>query len=180
MKLKTKELIICAMFASITAILAQISIPIPFSTVPLTMQVFAVTISGVILGAKKGFISQLIYVMVGAIGIPIFAQMSGGLGIIFGYTGGFIISFPIIALLIGYVSEKYEKIPYIMISMILALCINYMIGTIWYSFIAGVSMIEGFIVCVAPFIISDIIKISLATTIGINIKRRLKKEVFTC
>ena len=62
MNLNTKDLIICAIFASITAILAQIAIPIPFSTVPLTMQVFAVAISGIILGSKRGFISMLIYV----------------------------------------------------------------------------------------------------------------------
>lgn len=180
MKLSTRDLIICAMFASITAILAQISIPLPFSTVPLTMQVFAVTISGVILGAKKGFISQLIYILLGAIGMPVFAGMSGGIGIVLGYTGGFIIAFPIMALVIGYVSERTDKIYYIMISMILALSINYLIGTLWYSFVAGVGMVEGFIVCVAPFLIADIIKIGLATAIGINIKRRMKKEVYAC
>jgi biotin transport system substrate-specific component len=180
MKLSTRDLIICAMFASITAILAQISIPLPFSTVPLTMQVFAVTISGVILGAKRGFVSQLIYILLGSIGMPVFAQMSGGLGIVLGYTGGFIMAFPIMTLLIGYISEKTDKIYYVMISMILALIINYTIGTLWYSFVAGVGFVEGFMVCVAPFIISDIIKLGLATSIGINIKRRMKKEVYAC
>ena len=157
MKLSTRGLIICAIFASITAILAQISIPLPFSTVPLTMQVFAVTISGIILGAKKGLISQLIYVTLGAIGMPVFAGMSGGMGMVFGYTGGFIISFPIMALVI-----------------------NYSIGTLWYSFVAGVGIVQGFTVCVAPFLIADIIKICLATTIGISVKSRIKKEVYSC
>lgn len=180
MKLSTRDLIICAMFASITAILAQISIPLPFSTVPFTMQVFAVTISGVILGAKRGFISQLIYIILGAIGMPVFAQMSGGMGIVFGYTGGFIMAFPIMVLVIGYISEKTDKIYYIMLSMILALIINYVIGTLWYSFVAGVGFTEGFVVCVVPFLIPDIIKIGLATTIGITLKRRMKKEVYVC
>ncbi|WP_250674367.1 biotin transporter BioY [Paraclostridium ghonii] len=180
MKLNTKDLIICAMFASITAILAQIAIPLPFSTVPLTMQVFAVTISGVILGAKKGFISQVIYILLGAIGMPVFAQMSGGAGIIFGYTGGFIMAFPLMALLIGYISEKYNSISSIMISMILALIINYTIGTLWYSFVAGVGFMEGFMVCVVPFILIDLVKVGLATTIGLTIKKRIKREVFSC
>ncbi|GAA0704307.1 biotin transporter BioY [Paraclostridium ghonii] len=180
MKLNTKDLIICAMFASITAILAQIAIPLPFSTVPLTMQVFAVTISGVIIGAKKGFISQVIYILLGAIGMPVFAQMSGGAGIIFGYTGGFIMAFPLMALLIGYISEKYNSISAIMISMILALIINYTIGTLWYSFVAGVGFMEGFMVCVVPFILIDLVKVGLATTIGLTIKKRIKREVFSC
>ena len=180
MKLNTKELIICAIFASITAILAQIAIPIPFSTVPLTMQVFAVTISGVILGCKKGFISQVIYILLGAIGIPVFAQMSGGIGILFGYTGGFIMAFPLMTMLIGYVSEKYDSILSIMISMIISLAINYTIGTLWYSFVAGVGFMEGFLVCVAPFIVVDTLKVALATTIGVNVKRRIKREEFLC
>lgn len=180
MKLNTKDLIICAMFASITAILAQIAIPIPFSTVPLTMQVFAVTISGVILGAKKGFISQVIYILLGAIGMPVFAQMSGGAGIIFGYTGGFIIAFPLMALLIGFISEKYNSISIIMIAMIGALIINYTIGTLWYSFVAGVGFMEGFMVCVVPFILVDLVKVGLAATVGLTIKKRIKREVFSC
>ncbi|CEN30190.1 MAG: biotin transporter BioY [Paeniclostridium sp.] len=180
MNLNTKDLIICAIFASITAILAQIAIPIPFSTVPLTMQVFAVAISGIILGSKRGFISMLIYVLLGAIGIPVFAQMSGGIGIIFGYTGGFIMAFPIMSLIIGYISEKYNKTIYIVLVMILSLAINYGIGTAWYSIVSGVGFKEGFMVCVAPFIFVDFIKIALATTIGITVKKRLKKEVFVC
>ena len=180
MKLKTKELVICAMFASITAVLAQISIPLPFTTVPLTMQVFAVAISGVILGCKKGFISQVIYILLGAIGIPVFAQMSGGMGVLFGYTGGFIIGFPLMSLVIGYISEKYESILTIMIAMIISLVIEYTMGTIWYSFISGVGFMEAIVTCVAPFVVLDLFKVILATTIGITIRRRIKKELSSC
>ena len=99
MKLKTKELVICSIFASLTAILTQISIPLP--AVPLTMQVFAVALCGLVLGKRLGFISQIIYVLLGTIGLPVFAQFSGGIGIILGPTGGFILSFPIIAFIVG-------------------------------------------------------------------------------
>lgn len=177
MKLTTKDLIMCAIFASITAILAQVSIPIPFSTVPLTMQVFAVTISGVILGAKRGFISQLIYVMLGAIGMPVFAQMTGGVHIIVGYTGGFIMAFPIMALVIGIISDKFKKLNYILLAMGFALLINYIIGTAWYSLISGVGFKEGFIACVVPFIAVDIIKVFFAATVGVNVKKRVLKGV---
>ena len=106
MKLKTKELVICSIFASLTAILTQISIPLP--AVPLTMQVFAVALCGLVLGKRLGFISQIIYVLLGTIGLPVFAQFSGGIGIILGPTGGFILSFPIIAFIVGYFSEKFK------------------------------------------------------------------------
>ena len=79
MKLKTKELVICSIFASLTAILTQISIPLP--AVPLTMQVFAVALCGLVLGKRLGFISQIIYVLLGTIGLPVFAQFSGGYNI---------------------------------------------------------------------------------------------------
>lgn len=89
-------------------------------------------------------------------------------------------AFPLISLLIGYVSDKYDTILPIMIAMIIALAINYTIGTLWYSFIAGVGFMEGFMVCVVPFILVDLIKVALATTIGINVKKRIKREVFSC
>ena len=136
MKLKTNELVICSIFASLTAILTQISIPLP--AVPLTMQVFAVALCGLVLGKRLGFISQIIYVLLGTIGLPVFAQFSGGIGIILGPTGGFILSFPIIAFVVGYFSEKFKST-----------------------------------ICVAPFIIVDIIKLSLATLVGKSILRRV-------
>ncbi len=69
MNLKTQNIIICGLFTSITAVLSQISIPLPFTTIPLTMQIFAVSLTGLILGSKKGFISILIYLLLGAIGV---------------------------------------------------------------------------------------------------------------
>lgn len=102
MKLSTKELVICSIFASITAILAQISIPIPFTTVQLTMQMFSVMICGILLGSRLGFLSQVIYLSLGLIGIPVFSQMGGGIGVLVGPTGGFLISFPIVSFIVGY------------------------------------------------------------------------------
>ncbi|MEG1310539.1 MAG: biotin transporter BioY [Romboutsia sp.] len=177
MKLSTKEIIICGLFAAITSILSQISIPLPFTTVPLTMQVFAVAISGIILGAKKGFISQTIYILMGAIGIPVFAEMTAGIGIVIGPTGGFILGFPLMSLIIGYFTEKFKKNTYIGIGMLLGLIIDYIIGTIMFSFITKVTFIQGIIVCVVPFILADLIKLSLAIFLGISISKRINKGI---
>lgn len=180
MKLNTKEITICALFSAITALLSQISIPIPFTTVPLTMQVFAVAISGVLLGAKKGFISQLIYMLMGSIGLPVFAQMSGGLSIVLGPTGGFILGFPLMALVIGYFSKKYNKTIYILIGMIIGIIIDYLIGTILFVFVTKSTFMQGLMMCVVPFIVVDLIKIGLATVIGITLSKRLKLEANIC
>ena len=94
MKRKTLDIVYCGIFATITAILAQISIPLP-GGVPLTLQTFAVSLAGILLGSKKGFISILVYVLMGAIGLPVFSGFSAGIGAIVGATGGFILSFPI-------------------------------------------------------------------------------------
>ena len=112
MKLSTKELVICSLFSSLTSILTQISIPLP--SVPITMQIFAVALCGLVLGKKLGFISQVIYVLLGAIGLPVFTYFRGGVGMILGPTGGFTISFPIVAFVVGYFSEKFKSIKGIM------------------------------------------------------------------
>nr|WP_317332976.1 biotin transporter BioY [uncultured Romboutsia sp.] len=171
MKLKTNELVICALFASLTAILTQISIPLP--VVPLTMQIFAVALCGLVLGKRLGFISQIIYVLLGAIGLPVFAQFRGGLGIILGPTGGFILSFPIIAFVVGYFSEKFKSIVGIMFGMICSLLISYIIGTLQFCLVTNSDFIKGLTICVVPFIIVDITKLSFATVVGKHILKRV-------
>ncbi|GAA0116528.1 biotin transporter BioY [Clostridium senegalense] len=174
MKITVKDMIICGLFVSITALLAQIAIPLPFSTVPITMQVFAVVLTGVVLGGKRGFISQIIYILLGSIGIPVFTQLSGGFHLIVGYTGGFILSFPLIAALMGYISYKTDKLYYMILGVIGSMIINYGLGAMQYAFLAQVTLKDALIVCVAPFIIVDIIKYISAITIGLTLKKRLK------
>lgn len=180
MKFTIKDMILCALFASITAVLAQIAIPIPFTTVPLTLQVFAVALSGIVLGGKRAFVSQVIYVLLGAIGLPVFAQLSGGLHIIVGYTGGFILSFPFVAALIGYVSYKNDRVLNMALGIMIAMAVNYFVGTLQYSLLANVSFVEGLMVCVVPFIAIDIIKYFGAFVIGQTVKKRLNLKVNAC
>lgn len=177
MKLTTKEIIVCGLFASITAVLSQISIPLPFTTIPLTMQVFAIMLSGILLGPKLGTISQIIYVLLGSIGIPVFAQMSGGMGIVLGPTGGFILSFPLIALIVGYFSKKYKSKPMVFIGMIIGLIISYTIGTLQFCFVTDMTFMAGLMACVIPFVAVDILKIILAYIVGTSINKRINLGV---
>ena len=180
MNLKTQNIVICGLFAAITAVLAQISIPLPFTTVPLTMQIFAVALAGLLLGSKRGFVAILIYVLLGAIGLPVFAQMSGGLGVLLGPTGGFLLGCPFMAFVIGYVSERTSSKLYILLSMVLGLGVVYTTGTIMYSVVTNSTIGQSIMYCVVPFVVVDLIKLFLATSVGVLVSKRVNIGVKSC
>ena len=165
MKRKTLDIVYCGIFATITAILAQISIPLP-GGVPLTLQTFAVSLAGILLGSKKGFISILVYVLMGAIGLPVFSGFSAGIGAIVGPTGGFILSFPIMGFIIGLICERTDNKILIFLGMILGSIPNYLVGAIQFSLVTSSRIYNAFLVCVLPFILVGVIKAVLATIIG--------------
>lgn len=167
--MKTRDLSICSLFAAITAILAQISIPF-IGGVPLTLQLLSVSLCGVVLGSKKGCISILVYIILGAIGLPVFANFSGGFQNIIGPTGGFIISFPIVAFIVGLVSERTNNIIVIFISTVLSLLVSYIVGTLIFSISTGSSIMASITACVVPFLFTDLLKGILATVIGVKLK----------
>ncbi|MEG1408391.1 MAG: biotin transporter BioY [Terrisporobacter sp.] len=173
MKLNTKELILCSIFAALTSVLAQISVPLPFTTILLTMQVFAIAITGLMLGSKCGFISVIIYLLLGCIGVPVFSNFSGGIGALLGPDGGFLISFPLMAWIIGYFKEKFNSSYSIIIGMLLGLLFVYIIGTVMFSSITGNTIYQSIIYCAVPFIIPDLIKLCLAYVIGTTVSKRV-------
>ncbi|WP_315081196.1 biotin transporter BioY [uncultured Clostridium sp.] len=167
-----KDQIICAIFAVITAICAQISIP--FFQVPFTMQVFAVVLLAVTLGYRKAFISQIIYILLGAVGLPVFAGFKGGIQTLLGPTGGYITSFLLMVLIIGYFSEKYYSNYFIIgFSAILGIIVCYIIGTAQLAFALNITFSGALKIGVLPFVIFDLAKIFLGVFLGLNIKKRI-------
>lgn len=166
-----RKQIICGIFAAIIAILAQITVPLPFTAVPITMQIFAIVLAAVVLGGRLGAISVIIYILLGAIGVPVFAGFKGGFQTLIGPTGGYLISFPIVAAIIGYFSYKYKK-NYIVISLagILALALCYFIGTAQLMFVANLDINKALMAGVIPFVPFDIVKIILAVIIGVRLQ----------
>lgn len=165
MRSKTLNIVYCGIFATITAILSQITIPMP-GGVPFTLQTFAVYLAGIILGSKRGFVSILVYVLIGTIGLPVFSGFSGGIGTIVGPTGGFILSFPIMSFIIGLVCKKTDNKILIFLGIMLASIPNYLMGMLQFSLVTGSTFYNSFLVSVLPFILVDIIKMVLATIIG--------------
>ena len=169
MKLKTNDLTVTAIFSAIICILSVITIPI--GTVPISLSLFAVMLSAISLGAKKGVLSCLVYILIGSLGIPVFSGFKGGFHILFGPTGGFIISYIFVSLIMSFASHKANKKLTLFIFGLLSLAVCYLLGCFQYSLISKVSFYNSLSVCVYPFVVFDILKIIFAVNIGIKLKK---------
>lgn len=165
----------CALFGALTCIYAQIIIPIP--PVPISFSTFSVMVAGGILGWKYGAISQTIYVLLGIVGVPVFAGFTGGAGAVFGKTGGYILGYIIGALVIGLISHKFKMLPYkvvLPISMVAGTAVIYTFGTAWFMVITGATLIQSLMWCVIPFLIGDAVKIVLACILVYFLNKSLR------
>ena len=175
-KLSTKDLVFIAFFAALMAICSWITIP---AAVPFTMQTFGVFLTLALLGGRRGTLSILLFILLGAIGIPVFSGFKGGIGVLLGTTGGYIIGF-ILTALIMWIFEKLfgHTKRTLIVSMLLGLIACYAAGTAWFMIVymqSGntVSLMTTLGWCVIPFIIPDLLKIALA----LILHGRLKKFV---
>ena len=167
-KMSVRDICYAGLFAAVIAVMAQISIPMPMG-VPMTMQTFAITLAAVVLGSKLSTISSLIYIIMGAVGLPVLANFSGGFDKFVGPTGGFLLSFPLMAFIIGWGAEhrKDFKGAYV-IALVVGTVVNYVVGVA-----AKASVATGITACVLPFIPTAIIKAILASVIGFAIRERV-------
>lgn len=162
-----------ALMAAVTAVAAQITIPLPFSPVPFTLQVLAVVLSGLLLGPRYGALAQAIYVLVGAVGVPVFAGFKGGLGIIAGPTGGYLLSYPIAAAVAGlaaYAAVRSVRRRALTTSFawgVAALAVIYALGATWLSVAAGLPIGVAIAQGVLPFVVFDLVKVGLAALVAV-------------
>ena len=159
------------LFAAIIAVMAQIAIPMPYG-VPMTLQTLAIALAGILLGAKRGALATILYILIGASGVPVFANFTGGLGIIFGPTGGFILSFPLLAFAAGFGTEKSSTVLWT--GLAAGTVINYLCGVIYFSIYTSNDLVTSFAACVLFFIPTDIIKIIIAGLVGTKIRMVLR------
>lgn len=167
-----KKLILAAIFAAITSVFSIISIPV--GEVPITLSLFAVFLSAMILGGKFGAISQLIYIAIGVVGIPVFANFRSGIGVLAGPTGGFIISYVVMAGVMGLLIEKTKNKSRINMAliMLLGLLICYALGTAHFMIVMSTSFYKALTITVLPFVFFDILKIMGATVLAFEIRKR--------
>ena len=157
MKMSTYDLVLCALCAAVTCVLAPLSVPLA-GEVPISLATFAVLLSGILLGGKLGALSQLIYVLLGSVGVPVFAGWTGGLGITLGVTG-------------------VLKYAVMFVSMVLATAVLYILGTAWFMAQTKMTLGASLAACVIPFLPGDLIKIAAVMLVAVPIESAVKKAV---
>lgn len=169
---KLKMSLYAALMAGITAILAQMTIPLPL--VPITGQTLAIGLCATILGSRYGTLAVALYVAMGAVGLPVFSEAKGGFSVLVGPTGGYIFGFIITAYITGLILEKssFTLVPAV-IANIIGMIITLTLGAVQLKFAADLTWNQALSGGVYPFILVGIIKAFLASALGITIRKRL-------
>ena len=167
------DLVFVALFAAVMTVCAQIQIP--FGEVPFTLQTLGVFIAASLLGWKRGTLSVIVYVLLGLAGVPVFAGFSGGIGVLFGPTGGYIIGFIFTALIVGLMTEKLGKKLWVeIVSMIFGLAVCYAFGTVWFMLQMKMGLVESLLLCVVPYLIADELKIAFSAVLVNRLDKVIK------
>ena len=170
----TRDISIIAMGVALIAICSWISVPM---TIPFTMQTFAVCLVTALFGLHRGMWTVLCYILLGAVGAPVFAGFSGGFGVLLGTTGGYIVGFLFTALIVGLAVEKFgRRLPVLIVSMVIGILVCYAFGTVWFMIVyarrtgpIGLGTALGW--CVIPYLVPDAAKLLLADQIAARVKK---------
>lgn len=175
---KIKDIVFIGISAALIAVCSWISIPLP--TVPITLQTMGVCLIAGLFGLKRGTLATVVYIALGALGVPVFSGFTGGVGIILGQTGGYIIGFIFTALIVGLASDKFKgRLLPLILSMVIGILVCYAFGTAWFAVVyaksnepASLLTILGW--CVFPFLLPDAVKIAVAAVLANRLKKFVK------
>ena len=164
-KLSIYELCTCALFTALLCVLGPVSIPI--GPVPVTLGLFVIYLSVYLMGYRDAVISTVVYLLLGMAGLPVFSGYTGGMGKLFGPTGGYLIGFVFVALIGGFFAEKTVfNVWKTGAALTVGTLVAYAFGTVWFVIVTSNSFIYSLGVCVLPFIPFDFLKIVAATVLG--------------
>lgn len=174
--LSTLQLTLCALFTALIAVLAQVAVPLPFSPVPLTGQVVGIMLTGALLPRRTALLTIIAYLLVGVAGMPVFSLARGGIYMLTGLTGGYLIGFIPAVLIISSLLEKIEQpsIPRLAAAMFTGLTAIYLCGALQLGLLMQYSIKQALLAGVIPFIPLDLVKIVLAVILSQAIKKSLR------
>lgn len=164
-------MVLTGMLTAVLAVLSIIQIPMP-TGVPITLQTFAVALCGYVLGAGRGAVSALLYLLLGLIGIPVYAGMTAGPGILFGATGGFIFGFVAMALLCG-LSRRYRSKTAGILLGVAGLAVCHILGCVQFALVTGSGMTAAFLSASLPYLLKDILSVAGAYAAGAAVRKGL-------
>ncbi len=181
MKLKTKEVALVGLFTALICILSILRIPLPFTPIPITLQVLAVAVTGAVLGSKLGFFALVTYVLLGFIGLPVYSGFESGPGVLFGARGGYIFGFVAAAFVIGLLMEKCRtwgknavaRYSIILGAMVIGVMVIYTLGVLQLMMVAKMDIVAAVHAGALPFIGADLLKILLGSIIAYFVREAL-------
>lgn len=169
----TRNLVLAALFAALTAVCSQIQIPLPM--VPINLALFAVHLCGALLGGRWGALSMTAYALLGAVGVPVFAGFTSGPAVLFGKTGGYILGYILCALLVGVLTRRVGfTMKGLCASMIIGVAVCYAFGTAWFMILTGMNLGTSLSYCVIPFLPGDAVKIVLVALLALRLRKPMQ------
>lgn len=180
MKLTIRDMVTISLFTALMVVGAKLTIPTPFG-VALTFQLFFAVFAGLLLGARNGFLSQLIYLLLGLAGMPVFST-GGGISYVFSPTFGYLIGFMLAATLIGFLKERSKKPTFmnLLIIVLIGYLLDYLVGNLYFYFIKNLYLdspmeLTKIFTMMLPFMIKDLVLVALASYCSTMILPQLKK-----
>ena len=176
-KFTTRDLTLIAVGAALIALCSWISVPM---TIPFTMQTFAVCLVSALFGARRGMWTVACYLLLGAVGAPVFAGFTGGVGILLGTTGGYLVGFMAMALVYWLMTALAGEGRWARVAaLVAALAMCYAFGTAWFVIVytrqsGTIGVLTALSWCVFPFVLPDLIKMALALVLTGRVKRRIR------
>lgn len=169
MNTNMKKITFTALFAAILCVISPFTIPL--GVIPISLATFGVYLSGAVLGFRRGCAAVLIYIALGAAGLPVFSGFSGGVAKICGVTGGYIIGYILCAAAIGLITERKSGFIFYPVSMIIGTVLCYTFGTAWFIYLTHTNLYAALFTCVIPFLIGDAIKIAAASIVAHRLRK---------
>ena len=173
-KFQTRQLVFTALMAAVICILAPFSVPLPGNPVPITLATLAIYLVGGIAGSKKAATAVVVYLLLGLVGVPVFAGFTGGAQAFAGATGGYLVGYVLLAFIEALlIDQNQDRIWIYPAAMIAGTAVLYVFGTIWFMIFTQMDLVTSLGLCVLPFLIGDAVKIVAASLISPLLRKRL-------
>lgn len=164
----------CALMAALMCVLCPVSVPI--GPIPISLSILVILLTVYVLGTWRALVSYTVYLLLGAVGMPVFSGFQGGLAKLAGPTGGYLAGFWLMILVAGIIMEKGKRnLLLTILGMLVGVAIDYAVGTAWFVFQTESTVVHALDVCVYPFIPFDVAKIVVAVLLGSVVYKGLQK-----
>ncbi|MEA4911218.1 MAG: biotin transporter BioY [Oscillospiraceae bacterium] len=173
--MKSKSVVLPALLAAVVCVLAPWSVPV--GPVPISLASFAVYLVAAVGGWKNGTLAVLVYILLGALGVPVFAGFAGGAGVLAGVTGGYIVGYLPCALITGLLIDRRTESRWLWpAAMLMGTVVLYAVGTAWFLLVTKATLAYAASVCILPFLPGDALKIAAACLLGRPVRKRIAQK----